>query len=129
MAKGAPVYAKMTFTHSRYREFAVRLAAAKRAALIEAGMIGRREARARYRRKYATGPGSTKATINYRTDGEHILMIYVGTLRGVFKEYGTKVREQRGKQEAQPYLRPGADAALASIIPNVRRLSPKRASL
>jgi hypothetical protein len=129
MAARPPVYAKCTITHTRFREFQSLLQKAGHEALFEAGEIGRAEARSRYTRKYATGPGSTKASINFRFAGEKILMIYVGTLRGVFKEYGTKVREKRGQQEAQPFLRPGAKAAFASLLPGIRKRAPGRTRL
>lgn len=125
-----PVYAKMVMTHSNYRTFKARLDAATREALIEAGGVGRRVARDSYKRKYATGPPpSTKQSINFRTDTKHFVMIYVGTLRGAIKEFGTKVRDKRGRQEAQPFLRPGMSAALATILPAIRRRAPSRRRL
>ena len=129
-ARRAPVYASMRMTHARYGAFRARLEAAKREALVEARETGRRVARESYHHKYATGPKpSTKQSINYRTDAKNLLLIYVGTLRGVFKEYGTKVRKNRGQQKAEPYLRPGMAAAIAVIIPAVRRRAPKAGRL
>ena len=125
-ARRAPVFASMRMTHSRYAEFRAKLEAAKREALVQAGIEGRRVARDSYHHRYATGPApSTKQSINYRTDAKNILIIYVGTLRGVFKEYGTKMRKGRGQQKAEPYLRPGMAAAVAAILPAVRRRAPK----
>src|SRR5437868_3216070 len=124
------IYGKATLTSVRYAEFGALLAEARRGALVEAGILGRRVARDSYQRKYATGPApSTKSTIQYRTDTKHFLFIYVGTLRGVFKEFGTKVRLKRGQQLEEPFLRPGAAAAFAAILPAVAKRAPGRFKL
>lgn len=100
--------------------------AAKGSALRDAGIVGARVARERYRaqRQHSAGRSpTTLQTISWRTDFKHALIIYVGTLRGAIFEFGAS-RANRGVQPPRPYLRPGADAARAAILPLVRERSP-----
>lgn len=121
MARKPPMFAKATLVSNRFPEFAAMIREARREALTAAASRARTSARAGYAAHRVTPAGqspTTLQTINARTDGESGVIVYVGTLRGVMKEYGTKEREgPRGAQEAHPYLRPAADEAREMILP------------
>jgi hypothetical protein len=105
-------------TSEHYALFLAELREASGEALAEAGDVGVKVAKANYHAEHTSG--ETKRSIGWRLDGHHFLEIFVGTLRGVFMERGTKIRERRGKQEARPYLRPGLQAAMRVVLPAMR---------
>lgn len=127
MARRAPVFASAGLVNNRFPEFKAMIESARSISMREAGAAGAREARQRYQeqRRFSSGhTPSTLQTINYRTDGAKVLIIYVGTLRGAVFEYGAENREGRGTQPPRPYLRPGADMARSMVLPGMAARLP-----
>lgn len=127
MAKRAAVFAKFTVTSNRFGEFGGMIVAARRQALVSAGRKGAQEARDLYdsQRIYAANQSpSTLQTINYRTDGDHGFIIYVGTLRGAIFEFGASDREGRGTQPPRPFLQPATEHARQGVLPEMAATLP-----